>query len=157
MPVVNYILHKVNKKDQVYHLKCSASALPQSTDFRFLVYSWAFGRGWPWTPQSFTRARHALPFFALSGRVACGHVLPFGTPHTVRLWVYHHLFLGIGPKGPMSYLPPGILTRELVPFVCMFSGPLSHSECRSTSLPVKLPIRPHPFRTSSEMGCQGNN
>jgi hypothetical protein len=31
--------------------------------------SWAYGKGWPWTSQSFTRARHALYFYALrSGR-----------------------------------------------------------------------------------------
>jgi hypothetical protein len=26
---------------------------------------WAYGKGWPWTPYSFTRARHALPFYTL--------------------------------------------------------------------------------------------
>jgi hypothetical protein len=29
------------------------------------LQSWALGKGWPRTPKSFTRARQALPFYAL--------------------------------------------------------------------------------------------
>jgi hypothetical protein len=31
----------------------------------FRVHSWAYGKGWPWNPYSFTRGRHARPFYAL--------------------------------------------------------------------------------------------
>jgi hypothetical protein len=31
----------------------------------FGIQAWAYGKRWPWTPQSFTRARHAVPFYAL--------------------------------------------------------------------------------------------
>jgi hypothetical protein len=39
----------------------------------------------PWTPSSFNRACHALPFFAL--RAACGRLLPPWPPHAVRPWI----------------------------------------------------------------------
>jgi hypothetical protein len=34
---------------------------------------WAYGKGWPWTPQSFTRARYARPFTCPS---PCGRTTP---------------------------------------------------------------------------------
>jgi hypothetical protein len=40
---------------------------------------WVYDMGWPWTPQSFTRARHAQPFYAMQA----GHPwngLSFGHP-----------------------------------------------------------------------------
>jgi hypothetical protein len=48
---------------------------------------------WPWTPSSFARARHALPFYAV--RAACDRLPPpwtvdtprRATPHAVVLWL----------------------------------------------------------------------
>jgi hypothetical protein len=71
---------------------------------KFEKQQWAYGKGWPWTFLSSTRARHALPFYALSlgpplkhpysrfrggpltGRAACCRLVPFWTPPAVRPW-----------------------------------------------------------------------
>jgi hypothetical protein len=58
------------------------------------VHAWAYGKGWPWTSQSFTRACHASPFYALrsflrwlTNRVSCLRLssIPFDTPRSTAM------------------------------------------------------------------------
>jgi hypothetical protein len=61
-----------------------------------LQHAGPYGKGYPRTPLSFMRARHAQPLYALraghppngppAGRVACGCLLPPWIPLSVRPW-----------------------------------------------------------------------
>jgi hypothetical protein len=77
-----------------------------------IVMSWAYGKGWPLTPQIITRAHHASTLLHPAGgsplkwlfnhlrggspslRVACSCLMPAWTPHAIRLCPqFHHVYL----------------------------------------------------------------
>jgi hypothetical protein len=45
-----------------HHPTPTTSIHPPPTPYPPL-FTWAYGKEWPWTPYSFTRARHAQPFY----------------------------------------------------------------------------------------------
>jgi hypothetical protein len=56
----------------------------------FYIYhptpAWAYGKGWPWNPWSFTRACHGLPIYRST---PCGQTTPETTLHPFQGWPTH--------------------------------------------------------------------